>query len=94
MCIKGKEEEIKGKLRLRTVRKNGHVGGSKLSCLGEQHCAGSALKQGHSIAVLPGMASCDQDVGRNSVSCSRCGLEGLGYKVKPNEKVYAEAPGN
>lgn len=37
----------------------------------------SALEQVHGSAVLPGMASRDQDVGRKGVSCSKCGLEDM-----------------
>lgn len=49
--------------------------GSELPCLGEQHRAGSALKQVHGAAFPPGRASCEQEVGRKGVSCSKCGLE-------------------
>lgn len=60
---------------------------------GEQHRAGSALQQVHGAAVLPGMASLSRMwAGRVSAAPNVC-WRARGYKVKPNQKLYAEAPG-
>lgn len=59
----------------------------------EQQPAGSALKQGHRAAVLPGVASLSRMWAGRVSAAPNVGCRARGYKVKPNQTLYAEAPG-
>lgn len=58
-----------------------------------QHHAGSALRQVPGAALLPGMASLSRIWAGRVSAAPNVGWRARGYKVKPSQKLYAEAPG-